>query len=238
MKTIGLLGGMSWESTRQYYRLINEGVKHRLGGLHSANMLIYSFDFAELAELQEFGDWETLGNMIAEKANRLEEAGADMLLICSNTMHKVADRAAAVVNIPILNIIDCTAQLLLADSIKKVALLGTSITMEDGFYQEYIARYGIECITPTGDDAATINRIIFTELCKGNFTAEARAEYARIIATLVEQGAEGVILGCTEIGLLLEPGDATVPIYDTTIIHAETAINKSLLADSYLEEVL
>lgn len=230
MKTIGLLGGMSWESTAHYYQLINEGVKHRLGGLHSAKIALVSVDFAPIASLQKQGDWATAGELLAKEAQQIEQAGAEGLLICTNTMHKVADTVQAAITIPILHIADATAEALLTAGVKNVGLLGTAFTMEQDFYKGRLAdQFGLNVLVPPAEKRALIHQVIFQELCLGQINAASKQAYLRIIDQLVEQGAEAVILGCTEIGLLVKQSDTTVPLFDTTEIHARQAVEWSLV---------
>lgn len=225
MKTIGLLGGMSWESTQGYYRALNEGVKAKLGGLHSAQIAMYSVDFAPIEDLQHLGKWAQAGDILADAAQRIEAAGADFLLICTNTMHKLAPQVQAAIQIPLLHIADATAQALLEQGIKKVGLLGTAFTMEQDFYKgRLIEAFGLEVITPKEADREIVHSVIYEELCKGEFLASSKDQYLRIIQDLADQGAEGVILGCTEIGMLVAQSDTSVPLFDTTQIHAEKAL--------------
>ena len=229
MKTIGLLGGMSWESTVLYYQLINETTKQRLGGLHSAKICLRSVDFAPIEALQHQGDWDALGQMLAAEAQTIEAGGAKCLLICTNTMHKVADTVAAAITIPLLHIADATAQALVNDGVSKVGLLGTRFTMEQDFYKGRLTeQFGIEVITPNAEQRQAVHEIIYQELCQGEIKAESRETYLNIIAALHEQGAEAVILGCTEIGMLVQQTDTTVPLYDTTRIHAERVVEWAL----------
>ena len=229
MKTIGLLGGMSWESTQGYYRAINEGIKARLGGLHSAQIAMYSVDFQPIETLQHEGDWDGTAVILADAAKRIAAAGADCLLICTNTMHKVVPQVEAAVDIPILHIADATAEVLLDRNIGKVGLLGTGFTMEQDFYKGRLAeKFGLEVITPNTDDRAIVHRVIYEELCLGKIEQQSKADYLRIIALLAEQGAEAVILGCTEIGLLVSQNDTGVPLVDTTMIHAQAAVDFAL----------
>ena len=224
MKTIGLLGGMSWESTVSYYRTINRVVGARLGGLHSARIVLYSVEFHEIEKLQRAGRWTEAGEILADAAQRLERAGAECLVVCANTMHKVAPRIEEAIAIPLLHIADVTAKRVRAVGMKRVGLLGTRYTMEDAFYRDRLeARHGLEVRTPAPADRETIHRVIFEELCRGEIRDESRAEYRRIIQDLVRDGAEGVVLGCTEISLLLGPDDVNVPLFDTGAIHAEEA---------------
>ena len=229
MKTIGLLGGMSWESTASYYKAINEGIKRELGGLHSAKVALYSVNFDEIEKLQHAGDWPATAEILSNAAKSVEAAGADFLLICTNTMHKVAKDIEQVMSIPLLHIADATAKQLQADGIKKVGLLGTRFTMEQDFYINRLTeKFGIEVIVPDLPDREIIHRVIYDELCKGIIKDESRAEYVRITEALAEHGAEAVILGCTEIALLISSQNTDVPLYDTTIIHAEAAVKLAL----------
>ena len=231
MKTIGLLGGMSWESTQTYYRLINEGVKSRLGGLHSAKLVLYSVDFAEIEALQHQGDWPATARILSGAALSLENAGADFLMIGTNTMHKVAPEIEEAINIPLLHIADATAKVLTQDNIQRVGLLGTRFTMEQAFYRERLEAAGIEVVTPDAPQRAEVHRVIYEELCQGEIQAASRETYLAVINSLAEQGAQAVILGCTEIGLLITQTDTPVPLYDTTAIHAAQAVNQALSGD-------
>ncbi|MEK5038515.1 aspartate/glutamate racemase family protein [Sporosarcina sp. FSL K6-3457] len=228
MKTIGLIGGMSWESSAEYYRILNEEVKNRLSGLHSAKCILFSVDFAEIERYQVAGDWETAGKVLTDAAQSLEKAGADMIVLCTNTMHKVIDYIEEQVNLPILHIADATATQIQQAGISKVGLLGTKYTMEQDFYKSRIASMGITVLIPNQEDREVINRVIFEELCLGNIQQSSREYYKKVIQLLVDEGAEGIILGCTEIGLLVKPEDADVPLFDTTIIHAIEAVNRAL----------
>ena len=229
MKTIGLIGGLSWESSAEYYRLINEGVRERLGGLHSADCLMYSFDFAEIEHLQATGDWETATARMVEAARRLERGGADNLLICSNTMHRMADAVQAAVSIPLIHIADPTAEAIQAAGMRTIGLLGTIYTMEQDFYRGRLeSKYGLRVLTPDADDRRTVNRIIYDELVLGVVKRESRAAYFEIIGKLAALGAEGVILGCTEIMLLIKPEDSPLPTFDTTGLHAAAAVQAAL----------
>ncbi|MHB1191461.1 MAG: aspartate/glutamate racemase family protein [Longimicrobiales bacterium] len=224
MKTVGLLGGMSWESTVPYYQVLNREVARRLGGLHSARILLLSVDFQEIEVLQHQGKWDELGNMLARDARTLEAAGAEFLVICTNTMHLVAPAIERVLSIPILHIADATAERILSAGLRRVGLLGTRFTMEEPFYRGRLEeRHGLEVVVPPAEDRGVVHRVIYEELVLGRILDGSREEYRRIVADLVAAGAEGVILGCTEIGLLLKPGDATVPLFDTALIHAEAA---------------
>ncbi|MEV0192893.1 aspartate/glutamate racemase family protein [Kitasatospora purpeofusca] len=228
MKTIGLLGGMSWESTATYYRLLNELTRDRLGGLHSAKCVLYSVDFAEVERLQVAGEWEAAGRLLADAARAVEAAGAELLLICTNTMHKVADQVAGAVSVPLLHLADATAAAVLAAGVTRVGLLGTAFTMEQDFYRDRLASRGLDVLVPDPAGRALVHRVIYEELCLGVVREESRAEYRRVIAELVARGAQGVILGCTEIELLVGPGDSAVPVFPTTRIHAEAAVTAAL----------
>ena len=230
MKTIGLIGGMSWESTVPYYRQINETIKARLGGLHSAKIVLYSVDFHEIERLQHAGDWEAAGAVLAEAARSLEAAGADFLVLCTNTMHKVAPGIEAAVRIPLLHIADPTAVELKRAGHSTVGLLGTRFTMEQAFYRDRLSeRHGLRVIVPGPQDRETVHRIIYEELCLGVVTPESRSEYRRVIESLASQGAQAIILGCTEISLLVNQQDSAVPLFDTTAIHARAAAEKALV---------
>ncbi|MBM7059165.1 aspartate/glutamate racemase family protein [Pseudomonas sp. UL073] len=229
MKVIGLIGGMSWESTLPYYRLVNEAVKERLGGLHSAKLVLYSVDFHEIERLQQSGDWEAAGRLLADAARALQAAGAEFLVLCTNTMHKVAPAIEAAVRIPLLHIADPTAAAIKQAGWQRVGLLGTRFTMEQAFYRERLSeRHGLAVLIPDAADRDIVHRIIYEELCLGQVRDESRAEYRRIMAALVEQGAQVIILGCTEIALLVSAADATVPLFDTTRIHAQQAAEYAL----------
>ncbi len=229
MKTIGLIGGMSWESSLEYYRLINEGVKAKLGGLHSARCLLNSVDFAEIEPLQRLGQWEEAAQQLVAAARQLEKGGADFLLLCTNTMHKVADAVQHGVSIPLLHIADATAHAVKARSLSKVGLLGTRFTMEEDFYRGRLSsRHGLDVLIPEEEDRRTVHRIIYEELCVGKIVDHSRQEYVQIMDRLAQRGAEAVLLGCTEIGLLVSPSDCSVPVFDTTRIHAEAAVEHAL----------
>jgi aspartate racemase len=231
LKTIGLIGGMSWESTIPYYRQINEVVKERLGGLHSAKLILYSVDFYDIERLQHVGDWPAAGRLLAQAAQSLELGGADFLVLCTNTMHKVAADIEASVSIPLFHIADPTAAEIKAAGFSTVGLLGTRFTMEQAFYKDRLSEhYGLEVITPGAEDRDVIHRIIYEELCLGRILDASRLEYRRVIANLVEQGAQAIILGCTEIALLVTQQDSTVPLFDTTGIHARKAAEWALSA--------
>ncbi|GAA3057139.1 hypothetical protein GCM10020229_81080 [Kitasatospora albolonga] len=228
MKTIGLLGGMSWESTAEYYRLLNELTRERLGGLHSAKCVLHSVDFAEVERLQVAGDWGAAGDLLAAAAKSVEAAGAELLLICTNTMHKVADRVAQAVDIPLLHLADATAAAVLAAGVRRVGLLGTAFTMEQDFYRDRLAAHGLDVLVPDAPGRALVHRVIYEELCLGLVREESRAAYRHVIADLVASGAEGVILGCTEIELLVSEDDSPVPVFPTTRLHAEAAVSAAL----------
>ena len=226
MKTIGLLGGMSWESTIGYYRAINEGVKESLGGLHSAKIAMVSIDFHPIEKLQHSGDWDGTAEILADAAKSIQSAGADCLLICTNTMHKVAPEIEKMITIPLLHIADATAEVLVEKSVKKVGLLGTAFTMEQDFYRGRLSKnYGLSVVVPNKEDRQIVHDIIYQELCLGKVLQDSKAEYLRIIQNLANQGAEVVILGCTEIGMLVKQTDTQVELLDTTIIHANAAVN-------------
>jgi len=224
MKTIGIIGGMSWESTLSYYRLINQKVNAKLGGLHSAKIIINSVDFADIEPLQRHGDWHQAGERLMAAAKALESAGADGFLIATNTMHKVAPQVEAEVNIPLIHIVDSTAHALQQKNVKTVGLLGTSFTMEQTFYRERLEHYGINVLTPDSDARHQIHDIIFNELCHGVINAHSRRCYINAIDALAENGAQAVILGCTEIGLLISQSDTQLPLFDTTTIHTDAAV--------------
>lgn len=228
MKTIGLIGGMSWESTVTYYQVINTCVKEKLGGLHSAKCLLYSVDFAQIEECQKNNEWEKSGQILSDAAKALEKAGADFILICTNTMHKVYPQIQKNISVPLLHIAEVTAQMLKKEAITKVALLGTKYTMQETFYAGIIEENGIKVITPSEKEQDYINSVIFDELCKGIIRNESKEKLLQIIDELSKQGAQGVILGCTEIGLLIKQEDTKVPLFDTTIIHAEAAVQEAL----------
>ncbi|GAA0625030.1 aspartate/glutamate racemase family protein [Streptomyces crystallinus] len=228
MKTIGLIGGMSWESSAQYYRLLNELVRERLGGLHSARCVLHSVDFAGIEELQRAGEWERAGEVLAAAAKGLAAAGADLVLICTNTMHKVADQVAAAVSVPLLHLGDATAEAVRARGVRRVGLLGTAFTMEQDFYRDRLRAHGLDVLTPDADDRALVHRVIYEELCLGVVREESRSAYQDVIARLVAEGAEGVILGCTEIELLIRQEHSPVPVFPTTRLHAEAAVAAAL----------
>jgi aspartate racemase len=229
LKTIGLIGGLSWESSAEYYRMINEAVKQRLGGLHSAQTLMFSFDFAAIERLQHAGDWDAATERMIDAARRLERGGADLLIICSNTMHRMANEVQAAVSIPLMHIADPTAEQIKAAGIQRIGLLGTRYTMEQDFYRGRLTDvHGLDVIVPDAADRQIVNRIIYEELVLGIIKPDSKAEYLRVVNQLVAQGAEGVILGCTEIGLLIKQADCPVPAFDTTEIHALAAVAAAL----------
>ncbi|NOT87387.1 MAG: aspartate/glutamate racemase family protein [Lysobacter sp.] len=228
MRTLGLIGGMSWESTIPYYRIINERVRDELGGLHSAKLVLHSVDFAEIEALQHAGDWHAAGTLLAGAALGLRMAGAEAIVVCTNTMHLVAPAIEAAVDIPLLHIADATAKRIHAAGLACVALLGTRFTMEQGFYRERIEAAGIAVLTPDPEQRERVHRVIYDELCLGRTLDASRHEYRAIMSDLVARGAQGVILGCTEIGLLVGAGDADVPLFDTTRIHAQAAAEWAL----------
>ena len=229
MKMIGLIGGMSWESSAEYYRILNQGVRDRLGPTASARCLLWSFDFAEIERLQHQGDWPALTERMIDAARRLETAGADLLVICTNTMHRMADAVQAAVSVPLLHIADPTAERIKAAGLERIGLLGTAFTMEQDFYRGRLATtHGLDVLVPHEADRATVHRIIYEELVAGIVTPASRAAYREVIARLVARGAEAVILGCTEIMLLVGPEDSAVPLFDTTAIHAQAAIEQAL----------
>lgn len=229
MKTIGLIGGMSWESSLEYYRIVNETVKARLGGRHSAQCVMYSVDFAAMEMLQRQGRWQEAAQHLIEAAQSVEKAGADFVVLCTNTMHKVADDIQANITIPLLHIADATAQRVSATGVKTIGLLGTRFTMEEDFYKGHLSHnYGLDVIIPDDEEREIVHRVIYDELVLGNIKPESRAHYVRIMEQLVQAGAEGIILGCTEIGLLVHAADSSVPLFDTTRIHAVAAVEYAL----------
>ena len=228
MKTIGLIGGMSWESTVTYYKIINETIKEKLGELHSAKCILYSIDFQEIEECQANGNWEKSGEILGEAANNLEKAGADFIVICTNTMHKVVNQIKEKISIPILHIAEMTAEKILEKGLKNIALLGTKYTMEQDFYKSKLIEKGINVIIPDKNDIETINEVIYDELCLGTINFNSKKKFLEIVDKLRSKGAEGIILGCTEIGLLIKNEDTDVPLFDTAIIHAEQAAMYSI----------
>lgn len=229
MKTIGLIGGMSWESSIEYYKIINESVRAKLGGLHSAKCIMYSVDFAEIESLQHQARWDEAAQLMVAAAKSLEKGGAEFVILCTNTMHKLADQVQKEIGIPILHIADATAERIIANRIRKVGLLGTRFTMEEDFYKgRLIQKHGLEVIIPTPEKREIVHRIIYDELCLGEIKESSKTKYQEIIESLVAAGAEGIILGCTEIGLLIRTEDSRVPLFDTAIIHAVAAVEYAL----------
>ena len=228
MQTIGLIGGMSWESTTTYYEIINETVKEVLGGLHSAKCILYSVDFHEIEVCQSKGDWQRSAEILSDAAKALECAGADFIVICTNTMHKVVPEIQSITQLPILHIAEMTAQALKKRKITKVGLLGTKYTMQQDFYKQVIKEHDIEVVVPDEEDMVEINRIIYEELCKGIIKEVSQKTYLEVMEKLKAQGAEGIILGCTEIGLLVKQVDTSIPLFDTTIIHAKSAAMRAI----------
>jgi aspartate racemase len=230
MKTIGLLGGMSWESSAEYYRLVNELVRERLGGLHSARVVLDSVDFADIEALQASGDWTEAGALLAGRARALELAGADLVALCTNTMHQVVDAVQAAVSVPVIHIADAAAGALTTAGVRRAGLLGTAFTMEKDFYRDRLALHGIDTITPSAADRATVHRVIYDELVVGVVRDESRAAYRSVIERLVADGAQGIILGCTEIELLVSAADSPVRVFPTTRLHAESLVRLALEA--------
>jgi aspartate racemase len=229
MKTIGMIGGMSWESSGEYYRIINEMVKAKLGGLHSAKSVMYSVDFSEIEALQHQGNWHKATQVMIEAAQHVEAGGADFVVICTNTMHKMADDVQQNIGIPLLHIADATAEVIKARGLHKIGLLGTKFTMEEDFYRgRLVEKHGLDIIIPQADDRAIVHRVIYEELVLGHINPASRVQYRRIIETLIEAGAQGIILGCTEIGLLVKDEDSRAPLFDTTRIHAIKAVEYAL----------
>ena len=228
MKTIGLIGGMSWESTVTYYQVLNQTVKQTLGGLHSAQCLVYSVDFSEIEHYQATGQWDQCGHLLGDAAHKLEQAGADAIFLCTNTMHKVADAIKARIQVPFLHIAEMTANVLRQNGVKAVALLGTIYTMEQDFYKKILLDQGIDVLIPDAQERQEVNRIIYEELCLGEVKESSKAYYLNVIDKLCQQGAQGVILGCTEIGLLVKQSDTQHRLFDTTLIHVQEAAKFSL----------
>ena len=229
MKVIGLIGGMSWNSTSEYYRIINELFAQRLGGLHSARLILYSLDFDEIERAQREARWDDAARILIKAGSAVKRAGADFLVICTNTMHKVADVVAEKASLPLLHIVDVTGDAIRERGLHRIGLLGTRFVMKEPFYQERLRkRFGIEVLVPTEDDMTTIHRIIYDELCQGRFKASSRRICAEITRRLVSRGAKGIVLGCTELPLLIQPSDIDVPLFDTTRLHAEAAVNLAL----------
>lgn len=229
MKTIGLIGGMSWESSSEYYRIINQSVREQLGGTHSAKSVMVSVDFYEIEALQEAGDWEAATEMMVKTAQQVERGGADFILICTNTMHKMAEEVADAIQIPLLHIADATAAAVKEQGIEVVGLLGTSYTMEQDFYRGRLEeKYGLKVLVPDKAERALIHQVIFEELVQGVIRPESKASYIEVMQGLIRHGAQGIILGCTEIPLLVKSGDVPVPLFDTTEIHAQAAVTEAL----------
>ena len=229
MKTIGMIGGMSWESSIEYYRIVNETVKEKLGGLHSAKSLMYSVDFAEIEALQHTGRWDEATQAMIEAARHVEAGGADFVVICTNTMHKMADDVEAAIGIPLLHIADATAETIKAQGLSKIGLLGTKFTMEEDFYRgRLVEKHGLDVLVPDDEDRETVHRVIYDELVLGEIKAESREAYKQSIEKMIAAGAQGIILGCTEIGLLVKAEDSRVPLFDTTYIHAVAAVDRAL----------
>ena len=229
MKTIGLIGGMSWESTAEYYRIINEAVKEKLGGLHSAKIVMYNVDFEEVEQLQHKGEWDKATNLMIDAAKRVERGGGDFVLICTNTMHKMADDVAANISIPLLHIADATAEKITSLGLKRIGLLGTKFTMEQDFYKGRLKqKFGIDVVIPNEPDREIVHNVIYKELCLGEIKDSSREQVKAIINRLSDNGAQGIILGCTELPLLIKQADYPVPLFDTTIIHAKAAVDYAL----------
>lgn len=229
MKKIGLIGGMSWESTQEYYRIVNEEVNTRIGGLHSAKIVVDSVDFDEIEKLQHVGEWDKLGDMLVESARNLERAGADCVLICTNTMHKCAEQVTSSIQIPLIHLADATGEAVKKQGLKRVGLLGTKFTMEQDFYRGRLTqKFGLDVIVPDRDGREYVHEVIYNQLCLGDIRSESRQRYIQIIQKLIDDGAEGVILGCTEIPLLIKQEDVSIPVFDTTNIHAVAAVDFAL----------
>jgi len=229
MKTIGMIGGMSWESSIEYYRIVNQAVREKLGGLHSAKSIMYSVEFAEIEELQHQNQWDKLADIMVEAGRSLEKGGANFVIICTNTMHKLYDEVQQAIKIPMLNIADATAEKIKSEGLNRIALLGTRFTMEEDFYKgRLVEKYGLEVMIPSPEQMETVHRVIYDELCAGIIEPDSKQRYATIIQDMVAEGAAGVILGCTEIGLLVKPQDSPVPLFDTTEIHARAAVDYAL----------
>ena len=233
MKTIGMLGGMSWESTASYYKLLNEGVKDRLGGLHSARISLYSVDFAEIEALQARSEWAEAGRLLAEAALKVQAGGAEGLLICTNTMHKVAPEIESAISIPLLHIADATARQLQKDGVSVVGLLGTAFTMEQDFYKGRLSeQFGLQVLIPEAQQRGVVHQVIYDELCQGEICEQSRSAFINIIESLQQQGAEAIILGCTEIGLLVQQEHVDIQLYDTTVIHADAAVEWAINSEN------
>lgn len=229
MKTMGLIGGMSWESSLEYYRIINELVKEKLGGFHSSKCILYSVDFEEVEKLQHQGDWDALTRLMVDAARRLESAGAEFVVICTNTMHKMADEVQGAINIPVLHIVDVTAEAIKGNGQTRVGLLGTKFTMEQDFYKGRLRdKHGLDVLIPSEDERQAVHDILYSELCLGEIKDISKEKFKSVIQNLVDRGAEGVILGCTEIPLIVSQDDYTIPVYDTTRLHAQAAVDFAL----------
>lgn len=226
--TIGMLGGMSWESSAQYYRLANELVRDRLGGLHSARCVLLSVDFAEIEELQAAGRWDEAGAQLARAAKQVEAAGADLVVLCTNTMHKVAPQIEGAIDIPLLHLADVTAEAVQTEGLATVGLLGTAFTMEQDFYRDRLASHGLTVLVPEAEDRAVVHTVVYDELCRGIVTEKSRAAYLAIINRLIDRGAQGVVLGCTEIEMLISQADMPIPVFPTTRLHVEAAVDQAL----------
>ncbi|NJN68280.1 MAG: aspartate/glutamate racemase family protein [Chloroflexaceae bacterium] len=237
MRPIGMIGGMSWESTREYYRILNETMRTRRGGFHSAPLILYSVDFAEIEALQQQAKWQEIARLLVDAARRVEAAGSCCVLLCTNTMHKLADDIQAHLGVPLLHIADATGQKIQAQGLATVGLLGTRVTMEEDFYVGRLSQnYGLKVLVPSEEERELVHRVIYHELCMGEIRPSSRAHYTTIIERLVEHGAEGIVLGCTEIGLLVRPEDSPVPLFDTTEIHAVAAVDYILDNASFIPE--
>jgi len=229
MKTMGMIGGMSWESSLEYYRIVNETVKKSLGGFHSAKCILYSVDFEEVEKLQHKGDWDALTGLMLDSAQRLEQAGADFVIICTNTMHKMADEVQSAINVPVLHIVDVTAEAIKRNGQTRVGLLGTKFTMEQKFYKGRLKdKHGLDVLIPSSEERQMVHDILYSELCLGEIKEQSRGEFKRVIHNLVDRGAQGVILGCTEIPLIVSQDDYDIPVYDTTQLHAQAAVDFAL----------
>jgi len=229
MKTMGMIGGMSWESSLEYYRIVNETVKKSLGGFHSAKCILYSVDFEEVEKLQHKGDWDALTGLMLDSAQRLEQAGADFVIICTNTMHKMADEVQSAINVPVLHIVDVTAEAIKRNGQTRVGLLGTKFTMEQKFYKGRLKdKHGLDVLIPSPEERQMVHDILYSELCLGEIKEQSRGEFKRVIHNLVDRGAQGVILGCTEIPLIVSQDDYDIPVYDTTQLHAQAAVDFAL----------
>jgi aspartate racemase len=229
MKTIGMIGGMSWESSLEYYRIVNEAIKGKLGGFHSAKCILYSMDFEEVEKLQHMGDWDELTRLMMDAAQRLESAGADFVIICTNTMHKMADEVQGAIRIPVLHIVDVTAEAIKGNGQTRVGLLGTKFTMEQDFYKGRLRdTHGLEVLIPRADERQVVHDILYSELCLGEVKELSKDKFKNVIQNLVDRGAQGVILGCTEIPLIVSQDDYEIPVYDTTTLHAQAAVDLAL----------